>query len=89
MACSISLCRDISHTALSSLPDCILGGLQKLIAESAYQLKELPPLQLFTKLHQASLTYSSHCCAFQNIHRNRYLCYIQKMSEHLMTKRTD
>ncbi|KAE8284179.1 Follicle-stimulating hormone receptor [Larimichthys crocea] len=62
---------DISHTALSSLPDCILGGLQKLIAESAYQLKELPPLQLFTKLHQASLTYSSHCCAFQNIHRNR------------------
>ncbi|TKS89786.1 Follicle-stimulating hormone receptor [Collichthys lucidus] len=62
---------DISHTALSSLPDCILSGLQRLIAESAYQLKELPPLQLFTKLHQASLTYSSHCCAFQNIHRNR------------------
>uniref|UniRef100_A0A7N8XSA7 Thyrotropin receptor n=1 Tax=Mastacembelus armatus TaxID=205130 RepID=A0A7N8XSA7_9TELE len=62
---------DISHTALSSLPDSILGGLQKLIAESAFQLKELPPLQLFTKLHQANLTYPSHCCAFQNIHRNR------------------
>ncbi|XP_044034605.1 follicle-stimulating hormone receptor isoform X1 [Siniperca chuatsi] len=62
---------DISHTALSSLPDYILGGLQRLIAESAFHLKELPPLQLFTKLHQANLTYPSHCCAFQNIHRNR------------------
>nr|AMR94124.1 follicle stimulating hormone receptor [Scatophagus argus] len=62
---------DISHTALSSLPDYILGGLQKLIAKSAFHLKELPPLQLFSKLHQANLTYPSHCCAFQNIHRNR------------------
>ncbi|XP_026207986.1 follicle-stimulating hormone receptor isoform X2 [Anabas testudineus] len=62
---------DISHTALSSLPDSILGGLQRLIAQSAFHLKELPPLQLFTKLHQANLTYPSHCCAFQNIHRNR------------------
>nr|AAV48628.1 follicle stimulating hormone receptor precursor [Dicentrarchus labrax] len=62
---------DISQTALSSLPDYILGGLQKLIAESAPNLKELPPLELFTKLHQANLTYSSHCCAFHNIHRNR------------------
>ncbi|KAI3365125.1 hypothetical protein L3Q82_010240 [Scortum barcoo] len=62
---------DISNTALSSLPDTILGGLQRLIAESAFQLKELPPLQLFTKLHQANLTYPSHCCAFQNVHRNR------------------
>uniref|UniRef100_A0A8C4I7Z4 Thyrotropin receptor n=1 Tax=Dicentrarchus labrax TaxID=13489 RepID=A0A8C4I7Z4_DICLA len=63
---------DISQTALSSLPDYILGGLQKLIAESAPNLKELPPLELFTKLHQANLTYSSHCCAFHNIHRNRH-----------------
>uniref|UniRef100_UPI0037E8A161 follicle-stimulating hormone receptor n=1 Tax=Semicossyphus pulcher TaxID=241346 RepID=UPI0037E8A161 len=62
---------DISHTALSSLPDSILGGLQKLFAKSARHLKELPPLHLFTKLHQANLTYSSHCCAFQNVHRNR------------------
>ncbi|XP_045925465.1 follicle-stimulating hormone receptor isoform X2 [Micropterus dolomieu] len=62
---------DISNTALSSLPDYILGGLQRLIAESAFHLKELPPLQLFTKLHQANLTYPSHCCAFKNIHRNR------------------
>ncbi|XP_041819129.1 follicle-stimulating hormone receptor [Chelmon rostratus] len=62
---------DVSHTALSTLPDYILGGLQKLIAESTFHLKELPPLQLFTKLHQANLTYPSHCCAFQNIKRNR------------------
>uniref|UniRef100_A0A4W6DTW3 Follicle stimulating hormone receptor n=1 Tax=Lates calcarifer TaxID=8187 RepID=A0A4W6DTW3_LATCA len=62
---------DISHTALSSLPDSILGGLQRLIAQSAFHLKKLPPLRLFTKLHQANLTYPSHCCAFQNIHRNR------------------
>ncbi|KAF7664840.1 hypothetical protein LDENG_00163610 [Lucifuga dentata] len=62
---------DISHTALSSLPDSVLGGLQRLIAESAFHLKELPPLQLFTKLRQANLTYPSHCCAFSTIHRNR------------------
>lgn len=69
----VCLCsgRDISHTAISSLPVYILGGLQKLIADSAGYLKELPPVQLFTKLHQANLTYPSHCCAFQNIHRNR------------------
>lgn len=65
-------CRDISNTALSSLPDSIPDGLQRLIAESAFHLKELPPLQLFTKLRQAKLTYPSHCCAFQNIHRNRF-----------------
>ncbi|XP_062299219.1 follicle-stimulating hormone receptor [Scomber scombrus] len=62
---------DISHTALSSLPDSILGRLEMLIAESALHLKELPSLQLFTKLQLAKLTYPSHCCAFQNIHRNR------------------
>uniref|UniRef100_A0A3Q2WC86 Follicle stimulating hormone receptor n=1 Tax=Haplochromis burtoni TaxID=8153 RepID=A0A3Q2WC86_HAPBU len=62
---------DISETALASLPDSILGGLKRLIAESAFNLKELPPLQLFTKLRQAKLTYPSHCCAFLNMHRNR------------------
>ncbi|KAM3592381.1 uncharacterized protein V6R79_017614 [Siganus canaliculatus] len=63
---------DISHTALSSLPHNIIGGLQKLIAQSAFHLKELPPLELFTKLYQANLTYPSHCCALEkNIHRNR------------------
>uniref|UniRef100_A0A3Q3GPY2 Thyrotropin receptor n=1 Tax=Labrus bergylta TaxID=56723 RepID=A0A3Q3GPY2_9LABR len=62
---------DISHTALSSLPDSILAGLEKLFAKSAINLKELPPLHLFTKLYQANLTYSSHCCAFKNVHRKR------------------
>ncbi|XP_075999671.1 follicle-stimulating hormone receptor [Genypterus blacodes] len=62
---------DISQTALSSLPDSILGGLRRLIAESTYHLKELPRVQLFTNLRQADFTYPSHCCAFRNIHRNR------------------
>ncbi|CAJ1080215.1 follicle-stimulating hormone receptor isoform X1 [Xyrichtys novacula] len=62
---------DVSHTALSSLPNSILGGLQKLFAKSAFNLTELPPRHLFTKLHLANLTYSSHCCAFNNIQRNR------------------
>uniref|UniRef100_A0A671YWG2 Thyrotropin receptor n=1 Tax=Sparus aurata TaxID=8175 RepID=A0A671YWG2_SPAAU len=62
---------DISHTALSSLPENILGGLQKLMAESVFRLKELPPLQLFNKLQEVHLTYPSHCCAFHNVHRNR------------------
>uniref|UniRef100_A0A3Q1C739 Thyrotropin receptor n=1 Tax=Amphiprion ocellaris TaxID=80972 RepID=A0A3Q1C739_AMPOC len=68
---SSELVTDISQTALSSLPDSILGGLTRLFAESAFHLKELPPLHLFTKLRFANLTYSSHCCAFQNMHRNR------------------
>ncbi|XP_068610371.1 follicle-stimulating hormone receptor [Brachionichthys hirsutus] len=62
---------DVSHTALSSLPNHILGGVQKLIAESAFHLKELPPPQLFTRLRQANLTYRSHCCAFHNVRHNR------------------
>lgn len=67
------LCRDISYTALSALPDHVLSGLKKLIAESAFQLKELPPPQLFGHLQQANLTYPSHCCAFHNLRRNRCL----------------
>nr|CBN81578.1 Follicle stimulating hormone receptor [Dicentrarchus labrax] len=70
---------DISQTALSSLPDYILGGLQKLIAESAPNLKELPPLELFTKLHQANLTSKwnslcSHPDAQGNLHFYRDYC---------------
>ncbi|KAM9837910.1 follicle-stimulating hormone receptor [Aulostomus maculatus] len=61
---------DVSHTALRSLPVSVLGGLQKLIAMSAFQLKKLPCLKLFTKLRQADMTYPSHCCAFEKIHRN-------------------
>lgn len=62
--------RDVSDTALSSLPRHVLSGLKKLIAESAFHLKELPPPELFAKLRQASLTYPSHCCAFHNVRRN-------------------
>ncbi|XP_047232650.1 follicle-stimulating hormone receptor isoform X2 [Girardinichthys multiradiatus] len=62
---------DVSQTAVSSLPDSILGGLKQLFAESAYRLKELPIVQRYTKLHIAKLTYPSHCCAFKNMHRNR------------------
>uniref|UniRef100_A0A3Q3AIT1 Thyrotropin receptor n=1 Tax=Kryptolebias marmoratus TaxID=37003 RepID=A0A3Q3AIT1_KRYMA len=63
---------DVSQTAVSSLPDSILGGLRKLVAQSAYQLKKLPPVQKFTKLRTANLTYASHCCAFTNMHRNSW-----------------
>ncbi|KAI9546864.1 hypothetical protein NQZ68_022809 [Dissostichus eleginoides] len=62
---------DISNTALRSLPHYILGGLRVLIAESAHNLKKLPDVELFTKLQRADLTYPSHCCPFQRIHRNR------------------
>ncbi|XP_068160873.1 follicle-stimulating hormone receptor isoform X2 [Antennarius striatus] len=62
---------DVSHTALSSLPNDVLGGLKTLIAESAFHLKELPPPQLFTRLREANLTYPSHCCAFHNVPRNK------------------
>ncbi|XP_040032680.2 follicle-stimulating hormone receptor [Gasterosteus aculeatus] len=61
---------DISQTALSSLPDNILSGLKTLIAESADNLKKLPPPQRFTKLSEANLTYPSHCCPFQSMKRN-------------------
>ncbi|RVE59772.1 hypothetical protein OJAV_G00191900 [Oryzias javanicus] len=62
---------DISETAISSLPDNIISGLKKLLAESAYHLKILPPPQQFTKLRLAKLTYPSHCCAFKNRQRSR------------------
>uniref|UniRef100_H2M2W7 Thyrotropin receptor n=1 Tax=Oryzias latipes TaxID=8090 RepID=H2M2W7_ORYLA len=62
---------DISETAISSLPDNIISGLKKLLAESAYHLKILPPPQQFAKLRLAKLTYPSHCCAFKNKPRSR------------------
>ncbi|XP_061565010.1 follicle-stimulating hormone receptor [Cololabis saira] len=62
---------DISQTAISFLPDSILGGLKKLSAKSTYHLKKLPSPHHFTSLDLANLTYPSHCCAFQNMHRNR------------------
>ncbi|XP_034414225.1 follicle-stimulating hormone receptor [Cyclopterus lumpus] len=55
---------DISETALSSLPEKhILSGLKRLIAQSAFNLKKLPPPQHFTKLVEAELTslWNSMC----------------------------
>lgn len=62
--------RDVSSTALSSLPLQVLGNLTRLTAKSAFQLKELPPVQLFSSLLQADLTYHSHCCPFLPVRRN-------------------
>ncbi|XP_041714538.1 follicle-stimulating hormone receptor [Coregonus clupeaformis] len=64
---------DISHTAVSSLPESVLGEVEHLSAVSVFSLRALPPLFLFTKLRQANLTYSSHCCAFHKHQRNRTL----------------
>nr|BAA86898.1 gonadotropin receptor I [Oncorhynchus masou rhodurus] len=62
---------DISRTALSSLPESVLGEVEHLSAVSVFSLRTLPPLSLFTKLRQANLTYPSHCCAFHKHQRNR------------------
>uniref|UniRef100_A0A3P8XE74 Follicle-stimulating hormone receptor n=2 Tax=Esox lucius TaxID=8010 RepID=A0A3P8XE74_ESOLU len=62
---------DISRTAVSSLPESVLGELEHLLAVSVLSLRVLPQLSLFTKLRQANLTYASHCCAFKNQQRNK------------------
>uniref|UniRef100_A0A669P8J0 Lutropin-choriogonadotropic hormone receptor n=1 Tax=Phasianus colchicus TaxID=9054 RepID=A0A669P8J0_PHACC len=58
---------DISSTALESLPSYGLEAIQVLNAVSSYSLKRLPPLDKFTNLLEAVLTYPSHCCAFRNL----------------------
>ncbi|XP_040286230.1 follicle-stimulating hormone receptor isoform X2 [Bufo bufo] len=57
---------DISKTQVSSLPQHGLDAVKKLIANHAYNLKKLPPLEMFSDLIEANLTYPSHCCAFEN-----------------------
>ncbi|XP_073528199.1 follicle-stimulating hormone receptor isoform X2 [Phyllobates terribilis] len=57
---------DISKTQISSLPHDGLDPIKKLIANHAYNLKKLPPLEKFLDLIEAHLTYPSHCCAFEN-----------------------
>lgn len=59
--------RDISSTALESLPSYGLEAIQVLNATSSYSLKRLPPLDKFSSLVEAVLTYPSHCCAFRNL----------------------
>uniref|UniRef100_A0AAY4EZT8 G-protein coupled receptors family 1 profile domain-containing protein n=1 Tax=Denticeps clupeoides TaxID=299321 RepID=A0AAY4EZT8_9TELE len=63
--------RDISRTALSTLPESMLKKIKSLTAISVYSLRRLPSLHLFTELVQANLTYPSHCCAFSNFRKNR------------------
>uniref|UniRef100_G1N223 Lutropin-choriogonadotropic hormone receptor n=1 Tax=Meleagris gallopavo TaxID=9103 RepID=G1N223_MELGA len=58
---------DISSTALESLPSYGLEAIQVLNAVSSYSLKRLPPLDKFSSLLEAVLTYPSHCCAFRNL----------------------
>ncbi|KAG9484480.1 hypothetical protein GDO78_010058 [Eleutherodactylus coqui] len=57
---------DISKTRIISLPHYGLKTIKKLVALHVYNLKKLPPLEMFADLQEANLTYSSHCCAFEN-----------------------
>ncbi|XP_040905277.1 lutropin-choriogonadotropic hormone receptor [Toxotes jaculatrix] len=63
---------DISATALKKLPPQGLESVLVLLAQSAYALKSLPPLQGLWSLREAHLTYNSHCCALLswNAHRD-------------------
>uniref|UniRef100_A0A3Q3N5U0 Thyrotropin receptor n=1 Tax=Mastacembelus armatus TaxID=205130 RepID=A0A3Q3N5U0_9TELE len=62
---------DISATALTKLPSQGLESVLVLLAQSAYALKSLPPLQGLWSLREAHLTYNSHCCALLSLNRNR------------------
>ncbi|XP_051867207.1 follicle-stimulating hormone receptor-like [Pristis pectinata] len=57
---------DISRTSINVLPIHGLKSVKKLIAQSTVNLKKLPPLDNFVELREASMTYPSHCCAFEN-----------------------
>ncbi|XP_067845065.1 follicle-stimulating hormone receptor-like isoform X2 [Heptranchias perlo] len=57
---------DISRTGITALPVHGLKFIKKLIARSTNNLKKLPPLENFVELREASMTYPSHCCAFEN-----------------------
>uniref|UniRef100_A0AAY4CWE4 Thyrotropin receptor n=1 Tax=Denticeps clupeoides TaxID=299321 RepID=A0AAY4CWE4_9TELE len=57
---------DVSSTALRALPARGLRKVKVLMALSTPSLKTLPPLENFQELHEAQLTYPSHCCAFHS-----------------------
>ncbi|XP_018548553.1 lutropin-choriogonadotropic hormone receptor [Lates calcarifer] len=63
---------DVSATALTKLPPQGLESVLVLLAQSAYALKSLSPLQGLWSLREAHLTYNSHCCALLswNTHRD-------------------
>ncbi|KAM9847509.1 lutropin-choriogonadotropic hormone receptor [Aulostomus maculatus] len=64
---------DVSATALSKLPLRGLESVLVLMAQSAYALKSLPPLQGLWSLRETHLTYNSHCCALLNWNNHRDL----------------
>uniref|UniRef100_A0A3Q1EDQ2 Lutropin-choriogonadotropic hormone receptor n=1 Tax=Acanthochromis polyacanthus TaxID=80966 RepID=A0A3Q1EDQ2_9TELE len=66
---------DVSATALTKLPSQGLESVLVLLAQSAYALKSLPPLQGLWSLREAHLTYNSHCCALLswNTHRVQHV----------------
>ncbi|CAL8285250.1 unnamed protein product [Arctogadus glacialis] len=72
---------DISSTALSSFPAEGLTQVRFLTAVSAYTLKVLPPLESFTELREANLTYPSHCCAFQRKQRESALKNLTRLCD--------
>lgn len=67
--------RDISYTDVHSLPETMLMSMKILVATSVYSLRTLPSLDLFANLIEANLTYPSHCCAFANFRKNRFVIY--------------
>lgn len=63
--------RDVSLTAITSLPTSGMGSIRELKARDAWALKKLPPIKSFKHLTVANLTYPSHCCGFKNLKRKR------------------
>ncbi|XP_039594617.1 follicle-stimulating hormone receptor isoform X1 [Polypterus senegalus] len=76
---------DISKTSISVLPTSMLTKIRRLSATSAYNLKKLPNMDIFSSLTEANLTYPSHCCAFATSKKNQStrhsLCSISNISE--------
>ncbi|XP_062285818.1 lutropin-choriogonadotropic hormone receptor [Scomber scombrus] len=62
---------DVSATALTKLPSQGLESVLVLMAQSAYTLKSLPPLQGLWSLREAYVTYNSHCCALLSWNKHR------------------
>ncbi|KAF2363227.1 G protein-coupled receptor rhodopsin-like [Trinorchestia longiramus] len=57
--------RDLSGTAITSLPTLGLESLESLILVDTFTLKTFPSVYSFKSIRRAELTYSYHCCAFQ------------------------
>ncbi|XP_007903189.1 follicle-stimulating hormone receptor [Callorhinchus milii] len=80
---------DISRTAVTALPRYGLKYIKKLIAQSTNNLKMLPPLENFVELREASMTYPSHCCAFEKAKKQELqkspLCNVPYNKDHDFT----